>query len=499
MMTQATRLKQLSPLLLVVIPLGVMAILTGKVLIPALQDSEAAYYSSDKGYPAQQRAKGEPIAVETATVGDQILSDNLAAPAEAVPMQAIDLRAAVEGQIAAVYVAEGDEVKAGQPLVKLLDAPYQQQVSIARNNLVIAQSALDAVKTSGQFNLQKLRLDAEVAVARWENAESRLVQIETALDTQQQSRLIEAQTRFDSAQDKLNQARYLVERGALSRLELSAAEDAFATRQRELVEARLNLSGQAEHFNNRDILSSRALQLTASQQVLERAIALEEHRIERAQRTVDNRAQLLQQALDTLAQTTIVAPTDGLISQLSATEGEWAAPGNDDPLVSLSHLVVLKAYVDQARMNAVQVGDLTTVYLTAYPGQSFQGRVTQVNPTVETADYLPGKVGVDRQYTYSVWIAVDGVDLAPGLQGYVHFGQRRAALAIPENAVVHLSGGEGMVMALVGGEAVVRPVRLGRVFDNQREVLGGLQPGDQVILNPRGLNPGDRAVEKADG
>jgi HlyD family secretion protein len=49
-----------------------------------------------------------------------------------------------------------------------------------------------------------------------------------------------------------------------------------------------------------------------------------------------------------------------------------------------------------------------------------------------------------------------------------------------------------MVMVAEDGKAVVKRVKLGRIFDNQREVLAGLSDGEQVIPSPRALQPGDR-------
>jgi HlyD family secretion protein len=82
--------------------------------------------------------------------------------------------------------------------------------------------------------------------------------------------------------------------------------------------------------------------------------------------------------------------------------------------------------------------------------------------------------------------------MSPGLQGFVQFDRDKTSMVIPESAVTHLSAGEGMVMVYESGRAVVKKVKLGRTFENQREVLGGLSLGDRVVLSPRALNPGDK-------
>jgi HlyD family secretion protein len=181
---------------------------------------------------------------------------------------------------------------------------------------------------------------------------------------------------------------------------------------------------------------------------------------------------------------------DGLVSRVFIHSGEVAAPRNS--LVKMTQDVVFKAYIDQAKLNAINLGDVATLRLVSYPGRAFQARVIRLNPTGETEAVRPGRVGIDRQYTYSVWVAVEGLQMPRGLQGYVQFDKGKTSLVIPESAVTHLSAGEAMVMVAVEGKAAVRKVKLGRIFDNQREVLEGLQPGEQVVLSARALNPGDR-------
>jgi HlyD family secretion protein len=78
------------------------------------------------------------------------------------------------------------------------------------------------------------------------------------------------------------------------------------------------------------------------------------------------------------------------------------------------------------------------------------------------------------------------------LQGYVEFTPSRTIAIVPESAITHLSGGEGMVAIAKADRVTIRKVKLGRTRDNQREVIEGLKPGERVIANPRALKPGDR-------
>lgn len=140
----------------------------------------------------------------------------------------------------------------------------------------------------------------------------------------------------------------------------------------------------------------------------------------------------------------------------------------------------------------MKIGDPATVHLVAFPGKSYQGKIIRLNPTIETNATQTLKVGVDRQYTYSVWVSLNSLEIPPGLQGYARFSQDKSSLVIPESAAIHLSGGEGMVMVDRSGKAVIKEVKFGRNYDGKREVLAGLEVGEKVVLYPKTLQPGDR-------
>ena len=248
-------------------------------------------------------------------------------------------------------------------------------------------------------------------------------------------------------------------------------------------------------FDYQSLYATSSNNLIAAQQTLASTQSNLNQQIENARLNLANNRIALQNALRDLSRTVLDASNDGLVSQVNIHSGEiaYAQNSNSTPLITLTQNIVFRAYIDQARLNAIKIGDQATVRLVAYPGRTYQGRVIRVNPTVQTNGVqTPVRVGIDRQYTYSVWIAIERLQMAPGLQGYVQFSQGKTNLVIPESAVTHLSDGEGMAIAVQAGRAVVKKVKLGRIFDNQREVLEGLKPGEQVVLSPRALNPGDR-------
>jgi len=420
---------------LVVAPLGIMGILSINVLLPTLKNPESKFYSSGIGYPALQRLAGKSIKVQTVSVASRTLEDSIAAPGESVALQQVDVRPLVSGPVEKVYVVEGQLVRRGQPLLQLQQSPFLNAVSTARNNVAISDVTVQTLQKSAPEQLAVLKANVE-----------------------------SAKEKLNIAEIKFKQLSSLAQEGAIQKVQLYDSQSLYVTSKNDLITQEQTLA---------------RTQGDLAKQIANARLNLENNRI------------ALQNAQTNLSYTVIYASTDGLVSQVNIHSGEVADTRFSTSVMTLTQNIVFKAYIDQARLNAVKIGDAPTVRLVAYPGRTYQGRVIRLNPTVETAVVKPGTVGVDRQYTYSVWVAVDSLQMPPGLQGYVQFDRGKKSLVIPESAVTHLSGGEGMVMVAEAGRAVVKKVKLGRIFDNQREVLEGLTLGEQVVPSPRTLNPND--------
>lgn len=487
---------------LVAAPLCIMGILSVTVLLPALKDPESRFYSSGIGYPAVQRSLGKPIHVETIPVAARTLGDSVAAPGESVALQQVNVRPLVSGPVEKVYVVEGQWVRRGQPLIQLQRAFLENQVNTARNNVTTAEKNLQALQSLAPENLQKLKENVLTANARLQAAETQLKQIDSLAEQQLKNNVEVARQRLLTTEKKLQQIELLAEQGAIAKFQLYDIQEIYATRKKELLDAQQGaIATQTQQFSNKDFYITSKNELISAQQALEQEKTNVDRDRTNARLTLENNRIALQNATRDLNRTVIYASTDGLVSRVNIHPGEVVDTLVSNTLITLTQDIVFKGYIDQARLNTVKMGDRATVRLVAYPGRTFSGRLIRLNPTVETDAAQPtsqvgidqpGQVGINRQYTYSIWVAVDNLQMPPGLQGYVQFDQGKKSLAIPESAVTHFSGGEGMVMVAEAGIAVVKKVNLGRIFDNHREVLQGLKPGEQVVLSPRALNPGDR-------
>ncbi|MEM9482189.1 MAG: efflux RND transporter periplasmic adaptor subunit [Cyanobacteria bacterium P01_F01_bin.116] len=477
----------------VVVPLVVMGVLTKEVLIPALKNPEASYYSSSKGYPAKQRQAGEAIEVDVILVGSSSFDNFLAAPGEVIAQEQVEVRSAVEGVVQEVYVEEGQWVEAGERLIQLESGKLEHDVKIAQLNLETARANLEAVIKSREARFGTLRSKLRANEEQVKNAQAAYAKLSNLISLQQDNNLDALQVQLDAAQNKLDSIRQLAEQGAVSQLQLQDAETQFVKAQNTFLNTQSgNLSQQDSLFDAQNAIIRSRANAQQARQTLERAQTLEEIRERKAALTVENRGNLLKEALRAFDQLQIHAGTSGLVTEIDIDRGEIIYPDSDSSFMVIDQNLLFQAYIDQTRLNEVNVGDSVLVRLVTYPGQPFFGKVVRVNPTIETEDFIPGRVGIDRQYTYSVWVEIPSLELSPGLQGYLHFEKEKTGVVIPESAVTHLSGGEGMVMVVNEDKTVVRSVVLGTLEDNRRKVISGLFPGEVIVVNPNGLNPGDK-------
>jgi membrane fusion protein, multidrug efflux system len=168
----------------------------------------------------------------------------------------------------------------------------------------------------------------------------------------------------------------------------------------------------------------------------------------------------------------IVAPFDGVITAKRADVGDLAAPGK--PLVDMEdpRSLRMEADVPEALMDKIKMGDRLAVKVTA-SGLSVQAVVNEISPTGDPASR-----------TFRVKL---GLPAAPGLRNGL-FGRvavptaEVSALRVPAAAVV-VRGQMEMAFVVVDGKAQMRLVKTGKQLEGEVEIVSGLIPGEQLVVD----------------
>jgi HlyD family secretion protein len=123
--------------------------------------------------------------------------------------------------------------------------------------------------------------------------------------------------------------------------------------------------------------------------------------------------------------TRIRAPMAGTVLQLNAKVGEMVAPGAELPLVVMGDMSVVRvrAEVDEQDVSKIKVGQKAYVRSNGYPGQEFEGKVTELAPSL--AAPRMGSRGARRASdveVMEVMIDLEGsVPLLPGMRAEAFF------------------------------------------------------------------------------
>ncbi len=194
----------------------------------------------------------------------------------------------------------------------------------------------------------------------------------------------------------------------------------------------------------------------------------------------------------------VLAPLGGTVVSVDVVPGENIVnPRNR--LVVIGSRPVLKAAVDQRFLGTVEIGQRAEVFLQAYPGRVFTGRVCRVDRTVASA--AGSKASSAPPLTFLTWISLDAASLkdlpfASGIDGYALIRIPRESLTVPEGAVLRFSGDEALVMVADTSRSPARvrvvPVSYSAAVEGRLAVDTGLREGDLVVVS------GQTALEEND-
>jgi RND family efflux transporter MFP subunit len=175
------------------------------------------------------------------------------------------------------------------------------------------------------------------------------------------------------------------------------------------------------------------------------------------------------------------APFDGIITARNIDTGALIDAGAGSPSKELFHLAAidtLRVYVavPEPYSSAAQPGATASLTLDEFPGEYFHGRlVRNANAIDLSSRTLLVEVDVDNP----------AGRILPGAYTSVHLSLPSTVQSVTTPANTLLFRKEGLRTAVVrNGRAQLVPVTIGRDYGEKVEILSGLQPADEVIVDP---------------
>ena len=231
----------------------------------------------------------------------------------------------------------------------------------------------------------------------------------------------------------------------------------------------------------------------------------------------------LNQAQENLLKTTIIAPTDGIISELNVKKGERVVgtaqmAGTDMLTIADMSRIEVRVDVSETDIPKVKVGDTTMIEADAYRNRKFTGIVSKVGVSSAKAG-VAQTTSTDQVTNYTVHILIlpqSYADLTmaagkgkfpfkPGMSASVEIQTNRVSnvLAVPVNAVTTRDWPDSLKNKSQGSIAdnirqvafvleektqmvKLRDVKTGMQDNKYIMITDGLKENEQVVVAPYG-------------
>ena len=343
---------------------------------------------------------------------DEAFAPLISITGEVVPAKWATLSVQVSGTVAEVLVDQGDEVAAGDPLVKLDPTDARLAMQQAEAALEVAQAQLTILKTAPRpEEVAAAEAHVEAAQAALSQANAQRGQLSAGV-TEADIAAVEREVAAAEATRKAAQLSYDKIRGEKkiddwkkedAGLRLRAAEQALEAAQKRLSQVQRSAAARIREADAAVQAAVAQLDVAQAELDLLRAEPTAEE-IAVAQAAVAQTQVELDATQVTLKRCELRAPFGDTIGAVNVRAGELVAPG--DPLITLGDLSTLQVEttdLDEIDVAHVEVGQDVSLTFDALPERVFTGYVTRIDPMAQ-----PGTGGVN----YRAIIEMDEIDPA---------------------------------------------------------------------------------------
>jgi RND family efflux transporter MFP subunit len=173
--------------------------------------------------------------------------------------------------------------------------------------------------------------------------------------------------------------------------------------------------------------------------------------------------------------TSLISPITGIVAARNYDNGDMY--NGQQPILTVMQInpVILRINVSEMFFSKVKVGMPVDIKLDVYEGETFNGKISLVYPTID-----------ERTRTFGVEVRLNNNDtkVRPGMFARVNinFGVIDRVV-VPDQAIIKQAGsGTRYVYAVDNGKAYYKPVELGRRMDAEYELISGVESGAEVVV-----------------
>ncbi|KJS30465.1 MAG: hypothetical protein VR64_15945 [Desulfatitalea sp. BRH_c12] len=225
------------------------------------------------------------------------------------------------------------------------------------------------------------------------------------------------------------------------------------------------LADQSVSRQEYDEMASRSRQARAAEAQAEAMIAAARSRVQQAQAAA-------RQATLAKKDAQVLAPYDGLVVGKMIEEGDLAAPGTPLLTVEQDGVFCADLVLPERHIQAVKVGMPVTVSVPALGGPTVTGKIGRIVPSADVQS---------RSFEIKVSMP-EGSDFKSGMFARVFIPVGGTGiLRVPAAAVVREGQLSGVFVVDRDQIARLRLVRTGKTYEDQVEIVSGLQEGQRYV------------------
>ncbi|MHB8836547.1 MAG: efflux RND transporter periplasmic adaptor subunit [Candidatus Methylomirabilia bacterium] len=404
--------------------------------------------------------------------------------------------------------AKGGTAETPTPTAKIERGPVRQ--SVTSTGKIVSNLDVE-IKCKASGEVVKIPFDISQAVTKGallleldpRDEQQRVRQAEATVRASQ-ARLINARESLALADENLRTDRQRAEAALTAAKARAADARSKAERTRELLAKKLASLEEAETAETAVTQAAAEAEnaATAIEELKNQARTLEQARqqIRIAEAQVDNDQVNLDLARQRLAETRVVSPIDGVVTQRAVQIGQIISSGISNVgggttalvVSDLSRIFVLAA-VDESDIGQVSPGQRVKVTADAYRSREFSGEVARISPR---------GTNVSNVVSFEVKLEVTARDkdlLRPEMTANVEIliDERPDALLSPADAIFRRGGKTWVTLQAADGTRTDREVTAGISDGRRTEIRSGLSVGETVLVqgsdskwNGQGQRPG---------
>jgi HlyD family secretion protein len=447
----------------ILIGLGVVAVVVAGVVI----------VNNSQRSTAQATALAN---IQTGRVTEATLLSTIDSSGSVSPESKVTLSFGAAGTVNKVNVQPGTRVKKGDVLAELDTRDLAMQLAQQQQAYLIQQATYSMTTQSDPGAIAAAQASVSSAEAAYQVARQKYASSTTDQITISCNNVDNALQSYNDAQTAYNAyvANWRVQVNGSADISPQKARLESAKLAYDQAVANCNLTKSG--INNNGVQSALA-QLEQARTNLKNLLQPSDRTMLLAKVQLDQSRLSLEQSQRQLDKARILAPFDGVVTQVNATV---AGPSGSGTIVladdSRYHVGML---IDETQIGEVQVGQAAEVTFDALPKTTVTGTVTSINPagTVSqgVVNYL---VRVDLNPTK------DPLRIDMTANGRVILDTHRNVLAVPGGAIrADPKGGYYVNVVDTTGVPIRVDVTTGYTDGGETEVSGDLQPGDRVFLS----------------